>query len=81
MKHLCHAEACKTEVPPRLLMCRTHWYYLPKKDRDLVWDLYVPGQEVFKNPTMEYLAHVAYCIDVVAKKEGRRTVPAPNQEK
>jgi len=72
MKHLCHAEACRTPVPPARLMCRDHWYMVPKPDRDLVWALYKPGQEITKTPTMEYLAHVAYCIDVVAKKEGHR---------
>lgn len=73
MKHLCHAEECKTPVPPRMLMCKTHWFMVPKKDRDLVWDLYVPGQEITKTPTMEYLDHVMHCIDVVAKKEGLRS--------
>lgn len=78
--HHCHAEACRTTVPPRMLMCATHWRMVPKKDRDLVWTLYRPGQEISKDPTMEYLAHVMYCIDVVAKKEGRRKVPAPTKE-
>jgi hypothetical protein len=25
MKHVCHAEGCEREVPPKLLMCFVHW--------------------------------------------------------
>jgi hypothetical protein len=70
MDHLCHARGCKTAVPPVMFMCRLHWYMIPKKDRDLVWALYQPGQEITKTPTMEYLVHADHCIDAVAKKEG-----------
>lgn len=72
MKHLCHAEGCQTAVPPRMLMCKTHWFMVPELDRLRVWALYRPGQEITKTPSMEYLAHVAHVIDVVAKTEGRR---------
>jgi hypothetical protein len=72
MAHTCHAEKCTTSVPPKMFMCRTHWYMVPKADRDLVWALYTPGQEIRKDPTMEYLAHTRKCIDLVASKEARQ---------
>jgi hypothetical protein len=71
-QHTCHAEACTTAVPPKMFMCRSHWYQLPKAMRDKIWELYTPGQEVRKDPTMEYLEHAQACIDFVAAKEGRR---------
>lgn len=70
MAHTCHARSCKTAVPPKMFMCKKHWYMLPKEMRDLVWALYRPGQEVSKDPSREYLEHAQACIDWVARKEG-----------
>ena len=35
--------------------CRPHWYKSPKTLRAKVWATYVPGQEVNKNPSAEYV--------------------------
>lgn len=61
MKHTCHANGCQTSVPPKMFMCRTHWFKLPKSLRDNIWATYVPGQEITKTPSPEYLeaAHEA----------------------
>jgi hypothetical protein len=56
MSHTCHATGCRVPVPPRMFMCRKHWYSLPKSMRDAVWAAYVPGQEIRKDPTPGYLA-------------------------
>jgi hypothetical protein len=55
MTHACHATRCRTEVPPKMFMCRPHWYRLPKSYRDAIWAAYRPGQEVTKDPSLEYL--------------------------
>lgn len=39
--------------------CRQHWFRLPKRLRDAIWATYVPGQEVRKDPSPEYLAVAA----------------------
>lgn len=65
MKHLCHAEACQATVPPKLLMCAKHWRMVPKVLQDEVWALYIPGQEVTKDPTIEYLECVHRVIEYV----------------
>lgn len=70
MKHLCHAKGCTTPVPPKLLMCRSHWYSVPKPLRDAVWATYRPGQEITKTPSAEYLQAAIEAINVVAQKEG-----------
>lgn len=54
--HQCHCPHCTTAVPPRLFGCKSCWYALPKRLRDAIWDTYVPGQEVRKDPSPEYLA-------------------------
>lgn len=69
MNHLCHAMNCKTRVPPKMFMCRPHWYMLPKAMRDRLWELYVPGQERRKDPTTEYIEHAMACVDHVAARE------------
>jgi hypothetical protein len=71
VKHLCHAVGCDSVVPPRMLMCRRHWFMVPKKLQDAVWDEYIPGQEVRKDPTNDYLTAAHAAIEAVAKKEGR----------
>ena len=35
--------------------CRDHWYALPKSLRDRIWATYIPGQELRKDPSVEYL--------------------------
>jgi len=35
--------------------CRSHWFRLPKRLRDRIWNTYVPGQEVDMSPSEEYL--------------------------
>lgn len=70
MSHVCHALRCTTPVPPKMFMCRAHWFALPKAMRDKVWALYTPGQEVRKDPTMAYLEHALACVRYVADSEG-----------
>lgn len=53
-KHTCHATGCDVSVPPRMFMCRRHWYMLPKTYRDRVWSAFRPGQEDDKNPSATY---------------------------
>lgn len=70
--HFCHAEGCREEVPPRLFMCRKHWFSLPRKMRDAVNAVYVTGQEVRRDPTPEYMRVTREAIEWLAAKEGRR---------
>ena len=66
-KHTCHWPGCKKPVPPRLWGCKRHWFRLPKSIRDEIWNQYQPGQELRKDPSLEYLqaVHAAhqYAID------------------
>jgi hypothetical protein len=55
MKHECHAYGCTTSVPPKMLMCLKHWKMVPKFAQDDVWATYLPGQEVRKDPSSDYI--------------------------
>jgi len=35
--------------------CKPHWFKLPAAIRRRIWDTYVPGQEVRKDPDDPYL--------------------------
>lgn len=69
MTHSCHADNCKMPIPPKMFMCRKHWYMVPLDLRNEVWHNYVPGQERRKDPTAEYLAVTKRAIVAVAEKE------------
>lgn len=70
VEHVCHTRRCMTSVSPRFLMCRRHWCMVPYGLRLAVWATYVSGQEVRKDPTVEYLAAAQDAIHAVAEKEG-----------
>lgn len=67
--HTCHAKGCQVPVAPKMLMCRKHWYMIPKPLRDAVWAEYRPGQEIDKRPSAEYLKVMRAAIAAVAEKE------------
>jgi hypothetical protein len=68
-EHTCHATGCTRAVPPKMFMCRPHWYSLPKAMRDAIWAAYVPGQERRKDPTPEYIAVARNAIQYLEAKE------------
>jgi len=53
--HTCHWPGCPKEVPPALWGCKDHWHKLPERLRTALWNSYVPGQEMTKTPSREYL--------------------------
>ena len=55
MNHGCHWPGCQREVPPAMWGCREHWFKLPKLLRDRIWATYVPGQEITKDPSDDYI--------------------------
>lgn len=69
--HTCHATGCTTEVPERYLMCRRHWWMVPRGMQQRLWQVYRPGQEITKDPSPEYLDVAMEIIHYVSRKEGR----------
>lgn len=55
MSHFCHWPGCPLEVPPRLWGCKKHWFKLPKEIRIRISETYIPGQEISKTPSREYI--------------------------
>lgn len=71
--HTCHAIGCTARVPPRLLMCATHWKRVPKELQQRILATYVPGQEQRKDPTDAYMEAQRAAVQAVAEKEGKLT--------
>jgi hypothetical protein len=69
MTHTCHATGCKRLVPPKMFMCKPHWFRLPKSMRDEIWAVYVPGQEERKDPTEEYIEVAQRCVSYLERIE------------
>lgn len=67
--HTCHAKGCTRPVPPKMFMCKGHWFSLPKPMRDAIWAAYRPGQEITKTPSREYLAVAREAINWLAAQE------------
>lgn len=74
--HTCHAIACDKSVPPEMLMCRRHWFTVPKALRDRVWATYRDGQCDTFGPTNAYCAAAKAAVIAVAEKEGREIDPS-----
>ena len=74
--HTCHWPGCQRHVPPKLWGCAPHWFTLPKDLRDRIWAAYIPGQEVTKTPSNEYLA-VAHEAHEFARNHLPAKRPAP----
>ena len=75
--HTCHWPGCGKTVPPRLWGCKAHWFALPAQLRNLINANYVPGQEITKKPSREYLAAA---LTVQAWIAAHHTSPAKQAE-
>jgi len=68
--HVCHATRCNAKVPPKMLMCLKHWRMVPRDIQRRVWAAYVPGQEIRKDPTDEYMTVQREAVEAVERREG-----------
>ena len=71
MLHICHARNCTVPIHQTMLMCRRHWFMVPKPLRHAVWRNYRPGQEQDKEPTIGWLDAAHAAIEAVAEREER----------
>jgi|HubBroStandDraft_4_1064222.scaffolds.fasta_scaffold307112_1 hypothetical protein len=51
--HTCPVSGCKEQVDPSRLMCRGHWYQLPRQLRDLVWATWRSGERALSPQHLE----------------------------
>lgn len=58
----CPVRGCRAEIDPSRLMCRRHWYTVPKEIRDLVWATWRSGDGAYSR---EHRAAVAVAMEAV----------------
>lgn len=71
-RFFCLAVGCGREVQPKILMCRWHWFAVPRWLQDLVAVEYRPGQETDGRPSLRYLVVQKTAVERVARAEGAR---------
>jgi len=71
VQHTCHARRCNRVVPEKMLMCKPHWFMVPRELRDRVWATYRAGQEIDKSPSEEWHQAAGAAIAAVASRETR----------
>lgn len=74
MTRTCFAMDCGIAVPHNRLMCKAHWYMLPKPMRDAIWSTYQAGQERQggPRPSEAYITNIRNAQAYIAEKTGQQ---------
>lgn len=65
MNHDCPAKVCTKSVSQSMLMCRAHWYMVPKPLRNAVYDAWANGHGA---GTPAHRAAILAAIEAVDKQ-------------
>lgn len=69
-RHTCHARNCEVAVPREMLMCRKHWFMVPRALRAAVLQNYRRGQcDDWSMVSSSYIAAQKAAVNAVAIKE------------
>lgn len=71
MSHTCHAAGCSVHTPPQMLMCKRHWFMVPREIRNRVWSTYRDGQCDDWDITNAYANAARAAVRAVAERENR----------
>lgn len=66
MSHTCHIDNCNTVVPPKMLMCKSHWAQVPAVLKQAVLAHYRTGQEKDKSVSLEWVRAARAAINSVS---------------
>ena len=67
MSHECPAKGCTKAVSDSMLMCRPHWYMVPKPLRNDVWGAWANGTGA---GSAEHSEAILAAVDAVDRKLG-----------
>lgn len=71
MAHHCHAAGCPIRVPQTMLMCKRHWFMVPRAIQSRIWATYRDGQCDDWEISHAYAEAARSAVRAVAEKEGR----------
>ena len=69
MSHECPAKGCTQAVSPSMLMCRPHWYMVPRPLRNAVYSAWADGRGA---GTPAHRAAILAAIAAVDRKLAQR---------
>jgi len=76
--HDCPATGCTRRVGRGMLLCRPHWFMVPKALRDAVWDAYAGGLGA---GSPAHLEAVSAAVEAVNAKLREKAATAAGEEK
>lgn len=71
MSHRCPANGCTRNVSPAMLMCRPHWYMVPRPLRDAVWSAWDNGLGA---GTAAHREAILAAVEAVNRKLAQRAI-------
>lgn len=69
----CPIKRCGRQIDPSRLMCRSHWYMVPKELRDQVWATWRSGQGAFSSEHREAVRRAVIAVLTMI----RENAPSP----
>lgn len=72
----CPVDGCEICHPRNLLMCRSHWYSVPKHLREALWDAFRHHGVISE----EYLDARRAAIDAATQRDTQATVAQSDKE-
>jgi hypothetical protein len=72
----CPIQGCGDQIDPSRLMCRRHWYTVPKELRDRVWASWRSGQGAYSR---EHREAVSTAVGAVLAATGQAAAGAPGK--
>lgn len=69
--HRCPVRRCKAVVPPDRLMCKRHWYMVPKPIRDRVWATYDNGKGQMSALHLDAMEAAINAVDALEIERGK----------
>lgn len=71
--HACHWPGCEKQVPPAMWGCTRHWFMLPRRIRNDIWNAYRIGQEETLTPSRDYVTAARAAQDWIAEHHPPQT--------
>lgn len=77
--NFCSIPGCGWEIDPSRLMCRCHWYAVPKLMRDRVWATWRSGQGAFSAEHQDAVRIAITAVQIRQALPAEQVAPSPDQ--
>lgn len=74
----CSIPGCGNQIDPSRLMCRAHWYVVPKTMRDRVWATWRSGQGAFSAEHQDAVRVAVAAVHLCQELPVEQVAPMPD---